>query len=171
MTATSFKILLLLIFYLPVDGPNVEIVSLVTLLFTYWVCCNTMLSDLLSVKTFDLTTAGWLLHNRWLGIRVTPKVFMRSVKPLFENASWSLLCLLSFYLPPPLPFRHSAGRSSSAASPLLLLSIETAWFYSSRMWTVDDKMDFTHSLDDERRWETGRTADVVCGGWRCSAKS
>ncbi|KAJ4939410.1 hypothetical protein JOQ06_028859 [Pogonophryne albipinna] len=23
------------------------------------------------------------------------------------------------------------------------------------MWTVDGKMNFTHSLDDERRWETG----------------
>ncbi|KAI4804764.1 hypothetical protein KUCAC02_026380, partial [Chaenocephalus aceratus] len=40
-------------------------------------------------------------------------------------------------------------------SPTVSASIETTLFSFSHMWTVDGKMNFTHSLDDERRWETG----------------
>ncbi|KAF3845057.1 hypothetical protein F7725_008220 [Dissostichus mawsoni] len=40
-------------------------------------------------------------------------------------------------------------------SPTVSASIETTLLYFSHMWTADGKMNFTHSLDDERRWETG----------------
>lgn len=59
-----------------------------------------------------------------------------------------------FYFPP--SFRHSAGLPSTVFSPTAPSSIGTALVYLSHMWTVDGKMNFTHSRDDERRWETGR---------------
>lgn len=39
--------------------------------------------------------------------------------------------------------------------PAVPASIETALVYFSHMWTVDGKMKFTHSRDDETRREAG----------------
>lgn len=91
---------------------------------------------------------------------MTLQVFLEGVKPLFENAFWSLLCLPPFLFSLFVPSLHRA--SFSWLSPTVSASIETALVYFSHMWTVDGKMNFTHSRDDERRWETRATADVDC---------
>lgn len=84
---------------------------------------------------------------------MTPQVFLEGVKPLFENAIWSLLRLPSFLFSSFIPSLH--GTLFFFLSPTAPASIETALVYFSHMWTVDGKMNFTHSHDDERRWETG----------------
>lgn len=74
-------------------------------------------------------------------------------KPLFENVFQSLLCLPSFLFSSFILLLHRMF--FFCLSPTVSASIETARIYFSHMWTVDGKMSFTHSHDDERQWETG----------------
>lgn len=50
---------------------------------------------------------------------------------------------------------RATGHASLASPPLFLCPQKLLFGYFGHMWTVDGKINFPHSHNDGRRWETG----------------